>query len=159
MGSIRGKADMRALKKLEEQFKQLEKNKTDEFLRFLTRDLARITLSNVIFRTPVISGDLKRAWTGGVDMSPDAYVQTRSISRKGNAYVLLLFNSMNYASYVEYGHKQQVGRFVPELGVRLKAPWVQGQFMCRKTVADVKARYPSIARRNLEKFLKENIHV
>ena len=59
MGSIKGKADMRDLKNLEKQFKKLEKKKTDEFLRFLTRDLARITLSNIIYKTPVVSGDLR----------------------------------------------------------------------------------------------------
>lgn len=159
MGSIKGKADMRTLKNLEKQFKNLEKKKTDEFLRFLTRDLARITLSNIIYKTPVVSGDLRRAWTGGVEMSAEEYVASKRVTKNGKTYKMMLKNNMKYASYVEYGHKQQVGRYVPELGVRLKKPWVDGQFMCQKSVAEVKSRYPSIAKKNLEKFLKENIDV
>src|SRR3712207_105907 len=148
MGSIKGKADMKALKKLERQFKQLEKKKTDVFLRFLTKDLARITLNQFIYRTPVDTGDLRKAWTGGVEMSVSAYIQTKRVSKKGNTYKMTLKNNMKYASYVEYGHRK-----VNNTG------WVDGRFMCQKSVADVKARYPSIARRNLERFLKENIDV
>ena len=32
-----------------------------------------------------------------------------------------------YAPHVEYGHRQNVGQFVPKLGKRLKAPFVEGQ--------------------------------
>lgn len=32
-----------------------------------------------------------------------------------------------HAPHVEYGHRQQVGRYVPKLGKRLKAPYVEGQ--------------------------------
>ena len=32
-----------------------------------------------------------------------------------------------YAPFVEYGHKQQVGRYVPAIGKRLVGPWVEGK--------------------------------
>lgn len=32
-----------------------------------------------------------------------------------------------YAPHVEYGHRQNVGQYVPKLGKRLKAPFVEGQ--------------------------------
>lgn len=159
MGSIKGKADMQDLKRLERQLKNMESKKNDEFLRYLTRDLARISLETVIFRTPVISGVLRRGWTGGVEVSPAVYLASKSVTKKGNEYKIILKNDVKYASYVEYGHRQEVGRFIPDLGKRLKKPWVEGQYMCQKTIAQVRARYPSIALRNLDRFLKENLDV
>lgn len=32
-----------------------------------------------------------------------------------------------YAPHVEYGHRQNAGQYVPKLGKRLKAPFVEGQ--------------------------------
>ncbi len=32
--------------------------------------------------------------------------------------------NVNYASYIEYGHKQEVGRYVPAIGKRLVQPFV-----------------------------------
>ena len=32
-------------------------------------------------------------------------------------------------AYVEYGHRQQPGRYVPAIGKRLKKGWVEGKFM------------------------------
>lgn len=32
-----------------------------------------------------------------------------------------------YAPHVEYGHRQNVGQYVPRLGKALKAPYVEGQ--------------------------------
>lgn len=45
----------------------------------------------------------------------------------------VLINPTKYAEYVEYGHRQKVGRFVPKLGKRLVEPWVRGQFYAQKS--------------------------
>lgn len=43
------------------------------------------------------------------------------------------FNA-EHAPHVEYGHRQNVGQYVPSLGKRLKAPYVPGQhFLARAT--------------------------
>lgn len=39
-----------------------------------------------------------------------------------------------YAPHVEYGHRQQVGRYVPAIGKRLKAPYVEGQHFFQRAV-------------------------
>ena len=44
---------------------------------------------------------------------------------------------MEYASYVELGHKQQVGRYVSAIGKRLKQPWVRGYFMATISIAEI----------------------
>lgn len=46
-----------------------------------------------------------------------------------------------YAPHVEYGHRQNVGKYVPTLGKRLKAPYVQGQHFFRPVVERGKANF------------------
>ena len=69
--------------------------------------------------TPVDTGDLRRSWelTG-----PD---------KKGLKFEMDLANKLEYAEHVEYGHRQEPGRFVPAIGKRLKADFVPGSYMLR----------------------------
>ncbi len=39
-----------------------------------------------------------------------------------------------YAPHVEYGHRQQVGRYVPAIGKRLVKSYVKGQYFLKKNV-------------------------
>ena len=41
--------------------------------------------------------------------------------------ILLVGTNVYYAPYVELGHKQQPGRFVPKIKKRLKRSWVPGK--------------------------------
>ena len=41
--------------------------------------------------------------------------------------ILLVGTNVYYAPYVELGHKQQPGRFVPKIGKRLVKSWVNGK--------------------------------
>lgn len=69
--------------------------------------------------TPVDSGDLRRSWIfAGVEKS-------------GFIFEMDLSNNLEYADYVEYGHRQEPGRFVPAIGKRLKANYVSGYYMLR----------------------------
>lgn len=69
--------------------------------------------------TPVDTGDLRRSWVfAGVEKS-------------GFIFEMDLSNNLEYADYVEYGHRQEPGRFVPAIGKRLKADYVSGYYMLR----------------------------
>lgn len=58
---------------------------------------------------PVATGNLKNSITSEVAMNEKAvYVGT----------------AVEYAPYVEFGHHQQVGRYVPQIGKRLKREFV-----------------------------------
>ncbi|WAW15452.1 HK97 gp10 family phage protein [Peptostreptococcus equinus] len=159
MASIRGKADFSELKKFERQLKKMEKTENDKFLRDLCRELAAITLSKAIFLTPVVSGDLRRGWTGGVAIDAKDYIAKKNVRKTGNTYGITLKNDMFYASYVNYGHSQKVGRYVPAIEKRLVKPWVNGLFMADRAVMHAQARYPAIALRMLEKYMKEGFNV
>lgn len=69
--------------------------------------------------TPVDTGDLRRSWELA---GPD---------KKGLKFEMDLSNNLEYVEYVEYGHRQEPGRFVPAIGKRLKADFVPGFYMLR----------------------------
>lgn len=69
--------------------------------------------------TPVDTGDLQRSWTL---TGPD---------KKGIKFEMDLNNPLEYAEYVELGHRQEPGRFVPAIGKRLVADYVPGSYMLR----------------------------
>lgn len=69
--------------------------------------------------TPVDTGDLRRSW---VLTGPD---------KRGSKFEMDLSNNLEYAEHVEYGHRQEPGRYVPAIGKRLKADYVKGFYMLR----------------------------
>jgi hypothetical protein len=77
------------------------------------------------------------------------------IEQRGNEYVVTIINPTEYASYVEYGHRQRPGRYVPALGKRLKASWVKGRFMLTISIQELESQLPGVLERNLYNFLKE----
>lgn len=56
-----------------------------------------------------------------------------------------------YAPHVEYGHKQQPGKFIPVLKKRLKASYVQGRYFFKKNVDEQREIYHEDLKRKLKK--------
>lgn len=90
-------------------------------------------------------GDLRRNWF---------VIPAR---RSDNRYEAAVHNNTYYAYYVEYGHRQHVGQFVPVLGKRLKRPWVPGRFMLRKSHEEVQGIARSYLERQLHLFLQRGL--
>ena len=82
--------------------------------------------------TPVDTGRLKKSITHVVD---------------DNA--VIIGTNVEYAKDVEFGHKQEVGRFVPVLGKRLKAPFVQGKHFLRDGISKNISKYNQIFKQYL----------
>jgi hypothetical protein len=61
----------------------------------------------------------------------------------------------NKFAYVNYGHKQTKGRYVPALGKQLKKGWVVGQFMMEKSEKNIQEIAPKVLEAKLKKFLEE----
>lgn len=89
-------------------------------------------MRNVKSMTPVKEGYLKRQWS----VVGPTYM--------GNVFVIELQNNAEYASYVENGHRQTPGRYVPAIGKRLKASWVPGTHMLMKTMFEIDAQMPQL---------------
>ena len=128
----------------------------DRFYTEAAKDIASRLLTKVKKRTPVIYGSLRDAWA------------VLPIEHRGDQYVITVINGLQYASYVEYGHRQQPGRFIPghwegerfiynhdeEGGMVLKNAWVEGRFMLTISVQELERMAPALLEKRLLKFLK-----
>jgi len=76
------------------------------------------------------------------------------VEKRGDAYYVTVVNNTEYAAYVEYGHRQTPGRYVPALGKKLKASWVKGRFMLTISSQEVETQAPTQLERMLYTFLK-----
>lgn len=66
-----------------------------------------------------------------------------------------LRNFREYAPFVHDGHKQQVGRYVPAIGARLKQPFVKGNPWMSRTLRDESENVRRIFSDDLEKMLED----
>ena len=158
-------------KRLEKEFGSAE---TDKFFVDCAKELAAILLQLVIPKTPVgdysnlmpgyerdTAGTLRRGWTGGKDMGGKAYAHTLPVKKQGSDYVITVENIAKnergepYASYVEHGHTQEPGRFVPAIGKRLKRSWVEGQHFLKISEEELKTVASKQMEKKLEKKLRE----
>lgn len=87
-------------------------------------------------------GTLRRAWRV-------------SHEKTGDDHIITAENPEKYASYEEYGHRQTPGRYVPALGKRLKASWVNGKFMLRTSADEISEQYPKAVQKVVDEALKE----
>lgn len=137
-----GDASFDDLIKFRKRLDEFRKIGLDDFLVKVSKELAARLLREVVNRTPVgeypedtgkVGGTLKRGWTGGVDQSVSTYAASLPIEKQGNEYIITIENPVEYGIYVEYGHRQTPGRYVPAIGKQLVVNFVQGRFMLRKS--------------------------
>ncbi|RKW65966.1 MAG: HK97 gp10 family phage protein [Veillonella sp.] len=76
-----------------------------------------------------------------------------------------VFNTSSYASFLNDGHRQEVGKFLPWLGQakggimqggRLKKPWVDGAYMHEKAEKVVNKNAKRIMEITLKKWVEEH---
>lgn len=160
------------LRTLKDKFEKLEQDK-EEFFDYISKQVALRFLSYVIPDTPtqenkkvqVVSkhfnktyeirgGALKRGWIGlstsGSEPSAseiETFVQGLPVKKTGTRRSITISNNVEYAPYVEYGHRQRPGRYVPVIGASLTSAWVPGQFMLKRAVANTNSMMPGLIRR------------
>ena len=146
------KIDKKGLEKLQKQLEELEKGKArDKFFEDCAKEMAARLLSLVKPKTPVgvyddpsrKGGTLRRGWTGGKNTDAEAFAKSLEIEKSGNTYTITVENNVEYAPYVEYGHRTRGGKgFVP------------GKRMLEISEQELEALAPKILQDKLEKFLK-----
>lgn len=159
--------DLSELTQFKDKLDQLNSGQREKIIEDCTKEVTKALLNRAIHNT--ITGDykdleppynnktggtLKRGWTGGVAMSADAWVASQPVHHVGATYQMTVTNIENYASYVENGHRQRPGRFVPALGKRLKSSWVEGQHMLKRAETDANQKQRGIVSRKVSKELK-----
>lgn len=149
-----GSVDVRDLKdfrrKLEE---KLGDNQVDLFIESCAKELAARLLAKVIKRTPVgqypsgsgkKGGTLRRGWTGEKSQSASSYANNLKVNHFGGAYVIEIINPVEYASYVEFGHRTRGGE-----------GWVEGKFMLTISEQEIERDAPKVLENKLRKKLGE----
>ena len=177
-----GKCDFKELEKLNERLEQLSTVDFDAFCRDAANQIAQLLLAKVKKRTPVgvppkfdepktvrvkgasgktrtfltRSGAIRdKYWSGYKGGTLRDAWMILPIERHGDKYTVTIANNTEYASYVEYGHRQTPGRYVPALGKSLKASWVKGRFMMTISVQEVETQAPALLQQRLYLFLKD----
>jgi hypothetical protein len=104
-------------------------------------------------------GTLRRGWTAGKEMKSataiSSYAKSLPVYHNADNFTIVVKNPVEYASYVELGHIQEIGRFVPAIGKRLVNGWVEGRFMLKKSEANLESIMNGVLERKLAKKLKE----
>lgn len=152
-----GKLDYSGLKHLQKNMQKMQD--PEEFMKDCAKELAARLLAKVIKRTPTgdydkpvdfttkegvhvhfqphtgkKGGTLKRGWTTANDLT---------VRREGKNFVVEIINPVEYASYVEYGH-----RTADHKG------WVPGQFMMTISEQEVQRIAPQVLEARANKYLK-----
>lgn len=156
-----GNCDFRELQALERRLEQLERADFEKVCREGAKKLAGTLLNKVKKRTPVgqkpdVAQDiLDQYWPGYVGGTLRGAWEILPIEKHGNDYLITVINNEQYASYVEYGHRQTPGRYVPALGKRLKLSFVPGRYMLTISEDELRRTAPRILGKMVDRALKE----
>lgn len=153
------------LKKLQKQLNKIQEGNVEAFVDSCAKELAARLLAKVIKRTPVgkypkssgkKGGTLRRGWTSktheeavggsgkGSVAAGKAYADSLKINHFGNTLVIEIVNPVEYASYVEYGHRTANHK-----------GWVQGRFMLTTSEQELENITPKVLESKIKKFLGE----
>lgn len=133
-----GRMNVKGLRELQ---KQLESMKdSEELMQDCAKELAKRLMKLAKDRTPVgqypsesgkVGGTLRRGW------------KTGEIEKIGNTYRIEVINPVEYASYVEYGHR-----------TRNHTGWVNGRFMMTVSANEIEQATPKILEKKILRYLK-----
>lgn len=156
-----GKMSTAELKRLQTQLAKIQKSDMDAFVESCAKELAARLLAKVIKRTPVgvypkstgkKGGTLRRGWTAkthedaqsGKDggSAAKSWANSLTINRKGNVLQIEIVNPVEYASYVEYGHRKG------------KNGWAEGKFMLTISEQEIQNISPRLLEAKITQFLK-----
>ena len=160
-----GDVDYKQLQKLRDNLQKLQDMDLDKFCENVSKELAARLLALVIPRTPVgrypkssgkKGGTLRRGWTArtageaatGSTMNAKAYAAALPVSRQGRNFYVQVINPVEYASYVEFGHRTRGGK-----------GWVNGQYFLTLSEHDLERLTPALIERKLEALLREVFRV
>ena len=149
------------LKKLQKQLNKIQQGNVEAFIEECAKELAARLLAKVIKRTPVgvypkstgkKGGTLRRGWTSntheeaasGGSGNAKAYADSLEINHHGNTLVIEIVNPVEYASYVEFGHR-----------TANHSGWVQGRFMLTISEQEIQQIAPKVLEAKIKKYLGE----
>ncbi len=115
----------------------------DLFCRKVAKEVASRLLRKVVKKTPVgvykdkVGGNLRRGWS--ID---------ETVTKEGAVYKISVVNPVEYASYVEYGHRTANHR-----------GWVEGQFFLTISEREIQSLAPNLVKKRIEEELRRQLNV
>lgn len=112
----------------------IELNKTSHIIHMkVAKRVAQLAIRKVKKMTPVDRGDLRNNWK-------------YDVIKKGDTFIIVIYNQLEYASFVEKGHRIVIaGKTVG---------WVEGRFMLKLTEDEMKRIAPNMWKREVEKEMR-----
>ena len=144
-----GNFNIDGLKKFRDELNKLQD--PDKFVEACAKELAARLLRMVVKRTPVgeyskssgkKGGTLRRGWTGEKRSSAQNYADSLTVHHFGDTYVIEIVNPVEYASYVEYGHRTANHK-----------GWVKGKFMMTISEQELEKIAPKVLENKIKKYL------
>lgn len=146
--------DSREFQELMDGLKSLQKQH-EVFIRNFLTEVGLRALAQVKPLTPVDTGNLRERW------------ELSQVFRKGDSLYIVIFNPVEYASFVEDGHMQRA-RFVPgsflggkfeyikgyPMGMVLSNKWIPGHHMARISINKIERELPMRYDRAFKEFIK-----
>lgn len=112
----------------------IELNKISHVIHLkVAKRIAQLAIRKVKKMTPVDNGDLRNNWKF-------------HIIKKGDTYTILIYNQLEYASFVESGHRIVVS------GITIG--WVEGRFMLKLTADEMERIAPKMWKNGVEKEMR-----
>ncbi|MFY0520916.1 HK97 gp10 family phage protein [Lysinibacillus sp. UGB7] len=156
-----GRVDLRQLKAFERKLAKLAEADYKKFCEDAAKELATRLLSKVIkrtivadpsaWKTPVkgyVGGTLRRGWTAKTHAEAESgrgngknvkqFAESLTAKKVGNVYEIEVINPVEYASYIEFGHRTSNHQ-----------GWVNGRFMMTISADEVEQQAPAILERKL----------
>lgn len=147
-----GKADFSQMRAFAKAVEKLGDSGMDKLCIDCSKALAARLLALVIPNTPVGNypkssgkkgGTLRRGWGAKSGSDAVGYAQSLAVQKIGNTYTVEIVNPVDYASYVEFGHRTVNGG------------WVNGKYMLTISEEKLKRIAPSVLEALVLKKLRE----
>ena len=122
--------------------KVMAKANFEEFLKGFLLEMAQRAVADIKGNTPRMTGALINSWT------------ISAVTINGGNLEVEIINNQNYASFVEYGHRQTPGRYVPAIGKRLVNEWVEGRFMMTFGMDRIEKQMPYRFKKSFQEYLR-----
>ena len=138
-----GRADFEAFRNLQEKIQSLKDIDMDAFCTECSKEIAARLLALVIQRTHTgryparsgkVGGTLRRGWGAVADIN---------VVKEGDIYTVTIINPVEYASYVEFGHRTRNGGYV------------EPQYMLTISEEKLKNVIPALLERKIKRKLQE----
>ena len=129
------------LDRLEQQLSRMIEQEYPAEFREMVIQIAYELQGRVKENTPKKTGRLQDSWKVG------------KIEKRGSEYYIEVYTNVDYAEPVEYGHRQQVGRYVPAIGKRLNSGFVPGKHMMELSLQEVAEKLPGHLQGWLDDFI------